>query len=51
MVEYEVMRNLSVRLNVDNIANNLYAVSTNWPAQRVLTGPGRNFLLSALARF
>ncbi len=51
MAEYEVTPALRLRVNVDNITNEFYAVSTNWPAQRVLLGPGRNFLLTAVAAF
>lgn len=51
MLEYGVTENVSVRLNVDNVTNELYAVSTNWPVQRVLLGPSRNFLLSTQVKF
>jgi len=51
MLEYGVTENVSVRLNVDNVTNELYAVSTNWPVQRVLLGPTRNFLLSTQVKF
>lgn len=48
---YDVGSKLSLRLNVDNITDELYAVSSNWPAQRVLLGTSRAFLLSADYRF
>lgn len=51
MAEYEVTANVRLRLNIDNVTNEFYAVSTNWPVQRALTGPSRNFLLTALAAF
>jgi catecholate siderophore receptor len=51
LLEYGVTPNVVVRLNVDNITNKLYAVSTNWPTQRVLLGPSRNFLLSTHLSF
>jgi outer membrane receptor for monomeric catechols len=51
MAEYEVISNVRHRLNIDNVTNKFYAVSTNWPAQRALTGSSRNFLLTALAAF
>lgn len=51
MAEYEVTENFRVRLNIDNITNEFNAISTNWSAQRVLLGPSRNFLLSAVANF
>lgn len=51
MAEYEVTQTIRVRLNIDNVTNEFYAVSTNWPAQRALLGAGRNFLLTTLVQF
>lgn len=51
MAAYAASEKLFVRFNVDNVADELYAVSMNWPAQRVLLGPPRSFLLSADYRF
>jgi catecholate siderophore receptor len=51
MAEYQATPNILVRLNIDNVTDELYAVSTNWPAQRVLLGPPRTFLLSASVTF
>jgi len=46
MLEYELTPNATVRLNVDNLTDEFYAVSTNWSAQRVSLGSARSFLLS-----
>lgn len=51
MAAYEVGSKLTLRLNVDNLTDELYAVSTNWAAQRVFLGSSRAFLLSADYRF
>ncbi len=48
---YDVSPSIALRLNVQNLSDELYAVSTNWPGQRVLLGPSRSFLLSADVRF
>ncbi len=44
---YEVNKNLTLRLNIDNIADKTYAVSTNWSARRVQLGAPRTFMLCA----
>lgn len=46
MVEYDLSPNATLRLNVDNITDEFYAVSTNWSARRVTLGAGRSYLLS-----
>jgi catecholate siderophore receptor len=51
IVTYDFTESVSVRLNVQNLTDELYAVSTNWPGQRVLLGAPRSFLLSADVRF
>jgi len=51
MAAYEVNKNLTLRLNVDNIADKLYASSVNWSARRVQLGVPRTFLLSADFRY
>jgi catecholate siderophore receptor len=51
MASYEVNKNLSVRLNIDNVGDKLYAVSSNWNATRVSLGAPRSFLLSADLKF
>lgn len=47
MASYAVNRNLSVRLNIDNVFDKLYATSANWPGTRVFLGPPRSFMVSA----
>lgn len=47
MASYEINDYISLRLNVDNVTNELYATSTNWPGQRALLGAPRTYLLSA----
>ena len=44
---YEVNKNLTLRLSIDNIADKTYAVSTNWSARRVHLGAPRTFMLCA----
>lgn len=51
LVSYDFTPAFGLRLNVQNLTDELYAVSTNWAAQRVLLGPSRSFLLSADIRF
>lgn len=51
MASYAVSENLVVRLNIDNVTDEHYAVSTNWPAQRVFLGAPRSYLLTADLRF
>ncbi len=51
MAAYEVNKHLTVRLNVDNLADKLYATSANWSARRVDLGAPRTFLLSADLRY
>lgn len=46
MLAYDLSDNATLRLNIDNITDEFYAVSTNWSAQRVLLGPPRAFLVS-----
>ncbi len=51
IVSYDVTSAVGVRLNVRNLTDELYAVSTNWAGQRVLLGAPRSFMLSADIRF
>lgn len=51
MASYSVSDNLLLRLNIDNVTDELYAVSSNWAAQRVFTGAPRSYLLTADLRF
>ncbi len=47
LLAYEVNENVTVRLNVDNIFDEVYAVSSNWNGARSNLGPPRTFTLSA----
>ena len=51
MASYEVNANVDVRLNVDNLTDEEYAVSSNWNGRRVLLGDPRTFTLSTNFRF
>lgn len=51
MASYTFNQNLTLRLNVNNITDELYATSTNWPANRVLLGTARSAVLSADIHF
>lgn len=47
LVSYEVSENVTLRLNVDNVFDEVYAVTANWPSTRAVAGPPRTFTLSA----
>lgn len=51
MVSYNVNDNFKLRLNVDNLFNETYAVSTNWPGTRATLGAPRTFRFSASVSF
>ncbi|WP_178134120.1 TonB-dependent receptor [Vineibacter terrae] len=51
MLAYEVTENITVRLNVDNIFNKQYAVSTNWNGSRATLGAPRTFMITTGFRF
>lgn len=51
LMTYEASERVFVRLNIDNVTDETYAASMNWPAQRVFLGPPRFYLLSADFRF
>lgn len=51
MASYAVSEQISLRLNIDNVGDKLYATSGNWPMTRVFLGPPRSYLLSADFRF
>lgn len=48
---YEVNKNLNLRLNVNNVTNELYARSLNNNSNRTYLGEPRSFLLSAEYKF
>lgn len=51
MATYAVTPKVTVRANINNLTDEVYATSANWPAQRVFLGDPRSFLLSADIRF
>lgn len=51
MASYEVNRQFTLRLNVDNIADEFYAVSSNWNGSRATLGTPRSYVLSVDFRF
>lgn len=51
LVSYELTENINLRLNVDNITDKKYAISSNWNAWRASLGASRSFLLSAGFQF
>lgn len=51
MVSYELRKNVNVVFNVDNIANEKYAISTNWAAQRAILGAPRTYRVSMNFRY
>ncbi len=51
MVSYEVNKHLTVRLNLNNVANREYVASLNNNGYRLNLGAPRNFLLSAELMF
>jgi len=46
LIGYELTENINLRLNVDNITDKKYAVTTNWNGSRASLGASRSFLLS-----
>ncbi len=51
MASYEVYKGVDLRLNIDNIADEKYAVSTNWAASRATLGTSRTYRISTNFRF
>ena len=51
MIGYDVTESINIRLNVDNIANEKYALTTNWNGTRASLGGPRSYLVSAGFRF
>lgn len=47
LLSYDVMETITLRLNVDNLFNEKYALSTNWNGTRASLGAPRSYLLSA----
>ncbi|MDZ3832671.1 MAG: TonB-dependent receptor [Sphingopyxis sp.] len=51
MLSYDVTDAINLRLNIDNIANEKYALTTNWNGTRASLGAPRTYLISAGFRF
>ncbi len=51
MASYELTESVSLRLNVDNIADKTYAVSTNWNGTRAALGAPRTVMLTTDFKF
>lgn len=51
LLSYDVTQNINLRLNVDNIFNEKYALTTNWNGSRASLGASRSYLISAGFRF
>lgn len=51
MTSYRVTDNVTVRLNIDNVFDEVYAVSSNWGGTRALLGPPRTYTISADWKF
>jgi len=51
MVSYDLTDSVELRFNVDNVFNETYAVSTNWPGQRAQLGDPRVYRLSTSVDF
>lgn len=51
MASYDITDKITVRLNVDNIFDEFYATSLNWPATRGALGPPRTYWLSASFKY
>ncbi|WP_415055928.1 TonB-dependent receptor [Halopseudomonas sp.] len=51
MASYEVSQNIDLRLNVNNITDELYATSSNWSGARAAIGAPRSYLLTTTIDF
>lgn len=51
LIGYKLTDNIDLRLNIDNITDEKYALSTNWNGSRASLGSSRSFLLSAGFQF
>lgn len=43
MASYDITDNVALQFNIDNVFNEEYAISANWPATRATLGPPRTF--------
>ncbi len=51
MTSYKINDNVTVRLNIDNVFDELYAVSSNWAGNRAILGSPRTYTISADWKF
>jgi catecholate siderophore receptor len=51
MTSYKINENVTVRLNIDNVFDELYAVSSNWGGTRAILGAPRTYTISADWKF
>ena len=51
MAAYELSPSVRLRVNLDNVTDEVYAQSINWSAQRAFLGAPRTLLVSADFRF
>jgi catecholate siderophore receptor len=51
MASYELTENVDLHLNVDNVFDELHAVSMNWSAQRALLAPPRTYRIGTSVDF
>ncbi len=51
LVSYEITPNVTVRLNVDNVFDEVYAISSNWAGTRAALGTPRTYTISADWKF
>jgi len=51
MTSYKINENVTVRLNVDNVFDEVYAVSSNWGGTRAILGAPRTYTISADWKF
>ena len=51
MASYELTETVDLQLNVDNVFDELVAVSANWPGQRALLAPPRTWRIGTSVDF
>ena len=51
MLGYDLTENVDVRLNIDNIGNKTYAMTTNWNGTRASLGAPRSYMVSVGFRY
>ena len=51
MASYELTENVDLRLNIDNLFDETYAISTNWGGSRATLGPPRTYRIGTSVDF